>query len=131
MTPKQAQPVTGQERPLGVPVDLVREAGALLLLVSLPGARTGDFRISLVGDRQVYIEGTAPYRHPVPKEALQLAERPYGPFQRTVQLPLPVSASGASVTLRDGVLTARLPLRMQQVALTWGGREAGDAGRSG
>lgn len=103
----------------GPPMDLTRAGEFLVLTVSLPGVRAGDFRISLVGNRQVYIEGTVPYRHPLPRESLVLAERAYGPFSRTLQLPLPVDAQAAGVSFERGVLTARLPLQCQRVALDW------------
>lgn len=109
--------------PSGPPVDLLRVGNFLILLVSLPGLRPGDFRISLVGDRQISLEGTAHYRHPVAQESLALAERPYGPFTRTIPLPLPVQSRGATVDFRDGVLTARFPLQLQRVPLHWEGVE--------
>jgi HSP20 family protein len=91
----------------------------MLLMVSLPGLKPSDFRVSLVGDRQVYIEGTAHYRHPVPRESMALAERPYGSFQRTVNLPFPAVAQGVDVRLSHGILTVSLPIRRQPLALRW------------
>lgn len=105
----------------GPPVDIAREADHLVVTVSLPGVRPGDFRISLVGDRQMYIEGNVHYRHAVPREALALCERPYGPFNRTVPLPLPVQTEGAGIRFEHGVLTARLPLRLVRLPLHWQG----------
>lgn len=106
-----------REAPAGPPVDLTREAESLLLVISLPGMRAGDFRISLVGNRQVYIEGTVPYLHPAPRESLALSERPYGTFSRTVSLPFPVDPGRVTVGLERGVLKVRLPLQMQRVPL--------------
>ena len=114
---------TNRELQVRPPVDLVRADDHLIMTVSLPGFKPSDFRMSLVGDRQVYIEGTAQYRHPVPRESLALAERPYGPFQRTVHLPFPVQAQGVRVHLVDGVLTASLPIRRQVLPLQWVARE--------
>lgn len=112
-----------QPGPAGVqvPADLVREGEWLVLTVDLPGVGPADFRISLVGNRQVQIEGTVPYRHPVPHEGLTAAERSYGSFSRTIQLPLPVEGAGAAVTFDRGILTARLPIKMQRLTLQWEG----------
>ncbi|MFZ5825305.1 MAG: Hsp20/alpha crystallin family protein [Bacillota bacterium] len=103
----------------GPPVDLIREGDHLLVVASLPGVKPSEFRVTLVGDRQLYLEGSAQYRHPVPQESLALAERTYGPFSRTVNLPFPVSPQNVLVHLEHGVLTARLPLRVQRVGLAW------------
>lgn len=117
-----AEPAS-REQPARPPVDLVRAGDYLVMTISLPGLKPSDFRVSLVGDRQVYLEGTTHYRHPVPREHLTLSERPYGPFQRTINLPLPVSAQGIQIALTNGVLTASLPIRRQPLPLHWVGME--------
>lgn len=117
--PPSPPPAPGREPTPGPPADLYREGNALVLVVALPGLTAGDFRISLVGNRQVYIDGTAPYRHPVPPESMALAERSYGPFSRKIDLPLPVDARGARLRFERGILTARLPLQMHRLRLQW------------
>ncbi|HWI66691.1 MAG TPA: Hsp20/alpha crystallin family protein [Symbiobacteriaceae bacterium] len=115
--PRSAPP--GRELPAGPPLDLVREGDFLVLSIWLPGLRPEDFRVSLSGNRQVTVEGTAQYRHPVPREQLSLSERLYGPFSRTLQLPLPVDPAGATISFNGGVFSARLPIKASRVALTW------------
>lgn len=101
------------------PVDIARAGDHLLVTVALAGVGPQDFRLSLLGQRQLYIEGAVPYCHPLPREHLTMAERTYGPFARTITLPLPVSAEGVSVLLEHGLLTARLPLVGTPITLTW------------
>lgn len=115
--PNQMSAPGPKEAPAGPSADLTREGDSLVLVVSLPGVRAGDFRISLVGNRQVYIEGAVPYRHPAPAESLALAERQYGPFSRTIHLPLPVDPGRVAVQFERGILKARLPLQMQRIPL--------------
>lgn len=110
------------------PVDMAREGAWLVLTAALPGLRPEDFRVSLVGLRQIYIEGTVPYRHPVPREGLALQERAVGPFSRTIDLPLPVDAGGAEIRFQDGLLTVRLHLTLQRIPLRWGGSGVGQTG---
>lgn len=119
---RTTRPHAGAER-AGPPVDLIRIGDRLLLLASLPGVRAPDLRVYLVGDRQISIEGTVEYRHPVPRESLALSERAYGPFSRSIHLPLPVDPGRVSVTFRDGVLTVDLPIRAQPVHLEWQPKE--------
>lgn len=112
------------------PVDLARTGDQLILFVSLPGVKPSDLRVSMVGDRQVFLEGTVAYRHPLPRESLALGERAYGPFSRTVQLPLPVDPGRVAVSFRDGVLKVDLPIRTTAVQLNWQAKEGVDGGRS-
>ncbi|MGE5673569.1 MAG: Hsp20/alpha crystallin family protein [Mycobacterium leprae] len=114
--PPPAAPTPSQGGP---PYDLIRVDDELILTFSLPGVRSSDFRVSLVGDHQVYLEGSVTYRHPVPQDKLALAERTYGPFTRTVNLPLPVDPGGVTVTFEEALLIIRLPLRLQRMALSW------------
>lgn len=112
---------------VGPPVDLLRVGDRLTLLASLPGVKASDLRVYLVGDRQISLEGTVEYRHPVPREGLALSERAYGPFSRSIQLPLPVDPGRVTVAFQDGVLTVDLPIRAQEVHLEW--QTEGGAGR--
>lgn len=127
---RPGQPPWQEQAGGGPPYDLVREGDWLVLCIALPGAGPGDFRISLVGNRQVHIDGTIPYRHPVPRDGLAMGERGYGPFSRTISLPLPVAAAGAGVQFDRGVLTARLPLQLQRLGLAWEGMEGTDVASS-
>jgi HSP20 family protein len=111
----------------GPPIDIARGNGELLLFVAVPGVRPPDLRVSVVGDRQIFLEGRVEYRYPLPQESLALGERTYGPFSRTVNLPLPVDTVGINVALRDGVLFVRLPIRAEQVKMDWISKVGGEA----
>jgi HSP20 family molecular chaperone IbpA len=67
-------------------VDIVHEGDSLVVLVTLPGIRPSDLRVTLAGNRQISVEGTIPYRHPVPKDNLTQSELPVGCFSRKVDL---------------------------------------------
>ncbi|HLN61424.1 MAG TPA: Hsp20/alpha crystallin family protein [Symbiobacteriaceae bacterium] len=104
---------------LAPPVDVLREGDYIKLIVSVPGVRSDQLRIAMIGNRQLQIDGTVPYRHPIARELLAQAELPDGAFARTVDLPIPCAVEGATVDLRDGLLTIRLPLQHKPVPLTW------------
>lgn len=104
---------------VGPPVDLIRVGERLILIASLPGVKASELRVYLVGDRQISLEGTVEYRHPVPRESLALRERAYGPFSRNIHLPLPVDPGRVTVAFQHGVLTVDLPIRAQEVHLEW------------
>lgn len=122
---KSAQEAVPAAQRGGPPVDIVRSGNHLLLQASLPGVKPADLRVAMVGDRQLFFEGRVAYQSPVPQESLALNERAYGPFSRTVDLPMPVDVRAISVTFTDGVLTVQMPIRAQQVELHWQAKEGG------
>jgi HSP20 family protein len=83
-------------------IDLYVEAGKLCLLVELPGVRAGDIEIR-VGRRLALIRGIRRGRARSPR--FYEAEIPYGPFERRVELPVPVDPARLRVGLADGVLS--------------------------
>jgi len=101
------------------PVDIVREADALVVLIGLPGVRASDFRVALIGNRQISVEGNKPYRHPVPRDSLVQRELPNGSFARKIELPLPVDSARRVTTVQSGVLSIRLPLSEGPLPVHW------------
>jgi HSP20 family protein len=73
----------------------------------VPGLKTEDVDISVAGD-ELTIRG----RRPEPDAqatSFHRRERGAGDFSRTLRLPYEVEAEGVEATLRDGVLTIKLP----------------------
>jgi HSP20 family protein len=128
---KAARGAPAEPERTGPPIDLARIGDQLILLMSLPGVKPPDLRVSLVGDRQLFLEGNVAYRHPLPREGLALNERAYGPFSRTIQLPLPVDPGRVAVSFKDGVLKVDLPIRTTAVQLSWQAKEVMSDGRPG
>jgi HSP20 family protein len=102
----QCKDLTGP--PTGVCIDTYLTASELIYLIDLPGVDVNSLKISLTREALV-IEGLRP-RPPVDcAQGYLLAERPFGPFKRTLDLPVPVDTSQAGATHKNGVLTIRLP----------------------
>ncbi len=86
-------------------VDILEIPQALLVLVACPGAQRESFEIRLDG-RYLYVKG---YRTlPVKARVYQL-EGEYGPFERLIELPVPVTAEGAEAVFEEGLLRILLP----------------------
>ncbi|NPB09509.1 MAG: Hsp20/alpha crystallin family protein [Thermodesulfobacteria bacterium] len=86
-------------------VDIFEIPQALWVVVSCPGARRDSFEIRLDG-RFLYVKG---YRGlPVEGRIYQL-EGEYGPFERLIKLPVPVTAEGAEAVFEEGLLRIFLP----------------------
>lgn len=81
--------------------------GEMWAEAELPGVKQEDLDIDVVGN-ELTIRGqrTAPTDE---KMTFHRQERTTGSFRRTVRLPVEVDADNVSATLRDGVLTIRLP----------------------
>ncbi|MBL9125058.1 MAG: Hsp20/alpha crystallin family protein [Planctomycetaceae bacterium] len=88
-------------------INLWEDQGELYAEAELPGVKQDDLEVLVVGG-ELTIKG----QRPAPAngaQAFHRRERNGGPFQRTVRLPVDVDASKVEATLRDGVLTIKLP----------------------
>ena len=87
-------------------VDLLDLGDALQLRMEVPGVDQGDVELALQG-QELLIAGL---RETVEEDAEVLfSERPNGPFQRSVHLPVPIERERVSAHLRHGVLVVHLP----------------------
>jgi HSP20 family protein len=90
-----------------IPVDVVAEDDAFVLEALIPGVKVEDISIQVVNET-VTIQGELKFERSEDKNYL-LQERPAGRFYRTLTLSDPMDASKAEASLKDGVLTLRLP----------------------
>ncbi len=79
-----------------------------ILRAELPGVELKDLEISLTGTT-LTIKGERKAEDQVPDEKYYQRERGAGPFGRTVELPHKVDADKVEASIKDGVLTIKLP----------------------
>jgi HSP20 family protein len=96
------------ERAWVPPVDIFETKDDLVVAVELPGVREKDVQLSLVGE-MLSLRGQRQPNAEVREENYYRIERWSGPFERHVQLPIPVQADRVRATYRDGMLEIRLP----------------------
>ena len=89
----------------------------------LPGLKLGDLEIVVTGGNQLSIKGQR--EAALPGSAVwHRQERGYGQFSRLVQLPIDVDADHVAATLKNGVLTIKLPkhaeAKPRKIAVTGG-----------
>jgi HSP20 family protein len=90
-------------------VDIFETPSELILQSTIAGVKISDLELSLHGD-MLTIRGRR--HHEVPAAARPLYTECYwGPFSRSIILPVEVRADEASAILRSGVLTIALPKR--------------------
>ena len=90
-------------------VDVFETPSELILQSTIAGVKISDLELSLHGD-MLTVRGRR--HHEVPAAARPLYTECYwGPFSRSIILPVEVRPDEASAVLRSGVLTITLPKR--------------------
>ena len=89
-------------------VDLCESAACVTVSVELPGVGAEHIEVALAND-ELRVRGRK--RKGAPRGVIShlCSERSFGQFERNIKLRWPVSKSGATAELKDGVLTVRLP----------------------
>jgi HSP20 family protein len=82
-------------------VDMAVEEDRVVVRADLPGFGPGDVDLTLRGDRLV-LAGEKPPSDP--EASPILSERKSGSFRRTLSLPFAVEETGASASMKNGVL---------------------------
>jgi len=96
------------ERAWAPPVDVYETRDDLVVTAELPGVKEKDVHLSIMGD-VLTLKGERPAVGEVKEENYHRIERWSGPFERQIQLPIPVQADRVRATYRDGILEIRLP----------------------
>lgn len=96
---------TGQWLPA---VDIRETDDALLVEAELPGIDKKDVNVE-VKDGVLTISGERKFEKDVKEENVHRIERSYGRFVRSFSLPTNVDTDKVEATMKDGVLSVRLP----------------------
>ncbi len=86
-------------------VDIFEIPQALIVVVTCPGAERDRFDIRL-DSHFLYVKG---YRTPPVRGRVYQLEGEYGPFERLIRLPFPVTSEGAEAVFEEGLLKIWLP----------------------
>lgn len=90
------------------PVNVWECEGELFVEAELPGVKSDDLEISVVG-QQLAIKGRRVDAEPREEVAFHRRERGAGQFARSIDLPVDVDANRVEAKLTDGVLLITLP----------------------
>jgi HSP20 family protein len=104
LRPRPAVP----ERTWAPAIDVYETRDDLVVAVELSGVREKDIHLSMTGD-VLSLRGQRGIAADAREESYHRIERWSGPFERHVQLPIPVQADRIRANYRDGVLEIRLP----------------------
>jgi HSP20 family protein len=90
------------------PVDVKEEKEAYVLTAYLPGMKSEDLNVNVINDT-VTVEGEIKEEKTTEEPNFLLKEWHNGKFSRSLTLPDELDAAKAEASLKDGVLTLRLP----------------------
>jgi HSP20 family protein len=94
------------ERAFRLPLDAYVTPDEIVLLANMPGVKPESVEITLEGDT-LTIRGERPA--PLENVDYVLQERPYGKFQRTLNINIPVDANKAEARYENGLLMLTIP----------------------
>jgi len=92
---------------MSVPVDVKESDSSIDFKFEVPGVKKENINIK-VEDGCLCVEGTKERELKEEKDEYSFAERSYGRFERTIQLPDNVNEDSISAQLKDGILSIKL-----------------------
>lgn len=99
----------GEELEVSIPaVDLFEDKNEIVVKAELPGMEKDNIEVNLT-DNTLTIKGEKKKEEEVKEESYYRAERSYGSFVRTLDLPAEVHADKVKANFKNGVLEVRLP----------------------
>lgn len=93
---------------INLAVDLVEDEDSFVLKAAVPGVKSEDMEISVVGN-VLSIRGESKMEEKVEEANYLRREMRYGAFQRSLTLPADVQADKATAVFENGILTLTLP----------------------
>ena len=103
---RQADGNNGSERTWRLPLDAYVTADEIIVLANMPGVKPEEVEITIEGDT-LTIRGERP--RPLENVDYVMQERPFGKFQRTLNINIPVDANKAEARYENGLLTLVIP----------------------
>lgn len=94
------------ERVWRLPLDAYVTAEEIIVVANMPGVQSEGVEITIEGDT-LTIRGERPA--PLENVDYVMQERPYGKFQRTLNINIPVDANKAEARYENGLLTLVIP----------------------
>ena len=89
-------------------VDLYEEKDDIVVKAELPGIEKNNIEVNLT-DHTLTIKGEKKKEEEIKEENYYRAERSYGSFVRTLELPKDVHTDKVKATFNNGILEVRLP----------------------
>jgi len=102
-------------RPESIAVDVLEREDSFEVRAAVPGVKPEDVEVTVQGER-VTVRAEARADAEQPGDSWVMREQRFGPVQRSITLPGPVSSENAEARIEFGVLALRLPKIMGATA---------------
>jgi HSP20 family protein len=90
------------------PIDLSETPDSIIVRAEIPGIDANDVSVSITGDT-LTIKGEKKQEKEDPNENYHQVERTYGPFSRSVRIPVQVQTDKVTASYKKGILHITLP----------------------
>lgn len=101
-------PATASARAIAMPVDIIADEDGYTVHAELPGFTADQISVNVL-DNTLTIKAARETRDEQQREGYLHSERRFGSIERTFNLPTLLNPNGAEASLKDGVLTLRVP----------------------
>ncbi|NBO65572.1 MAG: Hsp20/alpha crystallin family protein [Acidobacteria bacterium] len=98
------------------PIDIYETAEAFILTAEVPGLKSSDLDIKVVGEN-LYLRGERRWEPEAHHELYHRIESSYGKFERTFSLSQSIDDRGIVAELEQGVLRLTLPKRQAEITV--------------
>ncbi len=99
---------SGQARSWSPAIDVFEREDAVVVKAELPGLTVADVDVE-IDDTVLTISGERTFTDTVDTDRYHRVERSYGPFRRSLTLPLGIKADAVQARFADGVLEVTVP----------------------
>ena len=89
-------------------IDIYQTENDIIIKSTIAGVKSEDMDIEITNDR-INIKGTRKKDNSITQENYYYQELYWGPFSRSVILPLDVDADKSKASIKNGILTIKLP----------------------
>lgn len=89
-------------------IDVLQDDDSIIVIAPIAGVKKGDLDIA-INDEMVTVKGTRRAPMTAGEDHQFLQECYWGPFSRNYILPMAVDSDAASASLKDGLLTIKIP----------------------
>jgi HSP20 family protein len=93
-------------------VEVIETAAAIVVRAQMPGVAKEHLSVEVTPEG-IMLKGDSKAEAAAPNHQYHLQEICYGPFERTVPVPVLVESDKATATLRDGILQVTVPKSTQ------------------
>jgi len=96
------------------PIDIYETIWGISIEIEIPGITKEDIKLTITG-KKLHIKGEKRFKKEQAKQKYYMLERPYGTFNRIIELPENIDTENIKAKINDGVLSISIPYRVGKI----------------